>query len=49
VKICVNLWLIFLLLLLATCQRAETDVEKGNRLQILHKGNGKEVQDPRLE
>ncbi len=44
-KICVNLWLTFLLLLLAACQRAETDVEKGNRLQILHKGNGREVQD----
>ncbi len=28
-----------------SCRRAETAVEKGNRLQILHKGNGKEVQD----
>jgi oligopeptide transport system substrate-binding protein len=28
-----------------SCQRPETAVEKGNRLQILHKGNGKEVQD----
>ena len=28
-----------------SCQRPESDVEKGNRLQILHKGNGKEVQD----
>lgn len=27
------------------CRRAETPVDKGNRLQILHKGNGKEVQD----
>jgi ABC-type oligopeptide transport system substrate-binding subunit len=27
------------------CHRAETDVEKGTRLQILHKGNGQEVQD----
>ena len=27
------------------CQRPETAVDKGNRLQVLHKGNGKEVQD----
>ena len=27
------------------CHRPETNVEKGNRLQILHKGNGQEVQD----
>jgi oligopeptide transport system substrate-binding protein len=37
-------WLIFLLLFNA-CQRTETDVERGNRLGILHKGNGQEVQD----
>src|SRR5207249_4737015 len=30
---------------LTPCHRAETDVEIGNRLQILHKGNGQEVQD----
>ena len=30
---------------LTSCHRAETDVEIGNRLQILHKGNGQEVQD----
>src|SRR5918997_390221 len=29
----------------ASCGRVETAVEKGNRLQVLHKGNGKEVQD----
>jgi oligopeptide transport system substrate-binding protein len=45
VKICVNLRTILLLLCLASCHRAETDVEKGTRLQILHKGNGPEVQD----
>ncbi|MEP6685979.1 MAG: peptide ABC transporter substrate-binding protein [Verrucomicrobiota bacterium] len=38
-------WLILLPVLLGACQRAETDVEKGTRLQILHKGNGPEVQD----
>ena len=31
--------------LLLSCHRAETDVERGDRLQILHKGNGQEVQD----
>ena len=40
-NICLALTLVFL----ASCQRAETDVEKGTRLQILHKGNGPEVQD----
>src|SRR5207249_10313063 len=30
---------------LTSCHRADTDVEIGNRLQILHKGNGQEVQD----
>src|SRR5439155_906971 len=30
---------------LTSCHRAETDVEIGTRLQILHKGNGQEVQD----
>jgi oligopeptide transport system substrate-binding protein len=29
----------------ASCRKPETNVEKGNRLQILHKGNGQEVQD----
>jgi oligopeptide transport system substrate-binding protein len=33
------------LLFLASCHHVETDVEKGTRLQILHKGNGQEVQD----
>ena len=33
------------LLALIGCQKPETNVEKGNRLQILHKGNGQEVQD----
>ena len=28
-----------------SCHKPESDVEKGNRLQILHKGNGREVQD----
>jgi oligopeptide transport system substrate-binding protein len=42
---CVNLWLSFFLLTITSCHRAETDVEKGTRLQILHKGNGQEVQD----
>ena len=32
-------------LLATSCRRAETDVEKGTHLQILHKGNGQEVQD----
>src|SRR3979411_2886324 len=45
VKICVHLWLTLLVLLNASCRRAETDTEKGTRLQILHKGNGPEVQD----
>ncbi len=39
------MWLGFLLLCSGACHRAETDVEKGDRLQILHKGNGQEVQD----
>src|SRR5947207_1504648 len=30
---------------LTSCHRPETDVDIGNRLQILHKGNGQEVQD----
>ncbi|CAN5510768.1 ABC transporter substrate-binding protein [soil metagenome] len=33
------------LLALASCHKPETNVEKGNRLQILHRGNGQEVQD----
>ena len=41
----VNLWLTLLFLFSTSCQRAETDVEKGTRLQILHKGNGPEAQD----
>jgi oligopeptide transport system substrate-binding protein len=32
-------------LAITACHKPETNVEKGNRLQILHKGNGKEVQD----
>lgn len=31
--------------LLVACHRPESNVEKGNREQILHKGNGQEVQD----
>ncbi|CAN5250563.1 peptide ABC transporter substrate-binding protein [soil metagenome] len=34
-----------LLLAVASCRKPESNVEKGNRLGILHKGNGKEVQD----
>jgi oligopeptide transport system substrate-binding protein len=34
-----------LLVPLASCTKPETNVEKGNRLQILHRGNGQEVQD----
>lgn len=46
VKIRVYPWLLpVLVLCLASCGRVETAVEKGNRLQVLHKGNGKEVQD----
>ena len=29
----------------SSCRKPETNVEKGNRQQVLHKGNGKEVQD----
>ena len=43
-QIRVHLWLIFLVCF-SSCQRAETDVAIGTRLQILHKGNGPEVQD----
>ncbi|MEP6822079.1 MAG: peptide ABC transporter substrate-binding protein [Chthoniobacterales bacterium] len=32
-------------LIFASCQRPESNVEKGNRQQILHKGNGQEVED----
>ena len=45
VKICVNLWLSLLVLCVASCRPLETNAEKGRRLQILHKGNGPEVQD----
>jgi oligopeptide transport system substrate-binding protein len=31
--------------LFANCQRVESDVDRGTRLQVLHKGNGQEVQD----
>lgn len=31
--------------LLSSCRKPETNVEKGNRNGVLHKGNGKEVQD----
>jgi oligopeptide transport system substrate-binding protein len=41
-----DLWLsVILVFCFASCQRVETDIEKGNRLQVLHKGNGPEVQD----
>ncbi len=33
------------LLLVPACQKPESNVEKGNRLQILHKGNGQEIED----
>src|SRR5712692_2142229 len=32
-------------LLCSSCRPLESDAEKGRRLQILHKGNGPEVQD----
>ena len=41
----VKLWLILFLFCSTSCRRSESDVEKGNRMQILHKGNGQEVQD----
>ncbi len=44
-KIRVYLWLILFALSTTACHRPESNVESGNRLQILHKGNGKEVQD----
>lgn len=44
-KIRVYPWLLVFLSFSASCQRPETAVDKGNRLQVLHKGNGKEVQD----
>jgi oligopeptide transport system substrate-binding protein len=46
VKVRFGQWaLLALLFCTAACGRVETAVEKGNRLQVLHKGNGKEVQD----
>jgi oligopeptide transport system substrate-binding protein len=42
---CANLWLSLLLPCSAACYRAETNVERGDRPQILHKGNSHEVQD----
>ena len=36
---------ILALFTLASCHKPESNVEKGNRLQILHRGNGQEVQD----
>ncbi len=36
---------IALFLCAASCHKPESNVETGNRLQILHKGNGPEVQD----
>jgi oligopeptide transport system substrate-binding protein len=46
VNICVNLWLTAVFVFLSTsCHKPETNVKKGDRLQILHKGNGQEVQD----
>ena len=44
-SVIVGLLIGVLLLFNTSCRRAETAVDKGNRLQILHKGNGKEVQD----
>ena len=45
-KIRVYPWVLLIFLFgLASCGPVETAVEKGNRLQVLHKGNGKEVQD----
>lgn len=45
-KIRVYPWLLLAFLFCsASCGKVETAVEKGNRLQVLHKGNGKEVQD----
>ncbi len=39
-------WLLLIFLCCSvSCQRPETAVDRGNRLQVLHKGNGKEVQD----
>ncbi len=40
-----RVFLVIALLVLASCHRPESNVEKGNRDQILHKGNGQEVQD----
>jgi oligopeptide transport system substrate-binding protein len=40
-----GLTIIIVCLFVASCHRPETNVEKGTRLQILHKGNGQEVQD----
>ncbi len=36
---------VFALTVLSSCHRPESNVEKGHREQILHKGNGQEVQD----
>ncbi len=33
------------LLLFGSCHKPESNIDKGNRLQVLHKGNGPEVQD----
>ncbi len=41
----VHLWLFVFLFCQTACHKPETNVENGNRLQILHKGNGQEVQD----
>ena len=43
-----ELWLrafVCFALVLSSCHRPESNVEKGDREQILHKGNGQEVQD----
>jgi oligopeptide transport system substrate-binding protein len=39
------LLLVAALLLFSSCRKPESNVDKGNRTGVLHKGNGKEVQD----
>ncbi len=45
VSFAVKTALVLTTILLASCEKPESNVERGNRLQILHKGNGQEVQD----
>ncbi len=40
-----RIFAVITLVLLTSCHRPESNVDKGNRDQILHKGNGQEVQD----